>query len=276
MILHQKEAIERLLSDDDPFTVDLVKEQLVSKGEESLPELQQMLSAATNDNVRRHVTEVLGEIDSRQAADELSLLCPLFPDYGNIEHASWLLARVFLPGISVERYLHILDQYARELAPLLKNAPQPAERIAVIAAYLGKRHGFRGNSDNYYLPDNSLLPRVIDSKRGIPISLTLLYMVVGGRSGISIDGVNLPGHFLARHDGILFDPFEGGRIVTLADCTAILSRQNLAFDPSHLEVATPRVMFRRMLTNLLYIFQNNEDEARAEQLAGWINALDRD
>ena len=90
-----------------------------------------------------------------------------------------------------------------------------------------------------------------------------------------IEGVNLPGHFLARHDGILFDPFENGRILTFADCSRILARQNLSFDPAHLEVASPRIMFRRLLTNLLYIFQNEGDEPKAELLARWINALDR-
>lgn len=264
----------RLLSDDDPNTVSLVKEQLASKGEEAVGDLQTLLGVG-NENVRRHVTEVLAEIDANQAIDEISILCPLFYEDASIEHASWLLARALLPGTDVGRCRRILDHYGHELTLSLDGAMAPNERIGIIADYLGKRHRFRGNADDYYNAGNSLLPRILDSRLGIPISLTLLYMLVGARAGMKIEGVNLPGHFLARHGDILFDPFENGRIVRLADCNEILARQNLTFSPEHLEVATPRIMFRRMLTNLLYVFQNNGETAQAARLAGWIHLLER-
>lgn len=273
-MLLQKDAIIRLLSDDDPPTVSLVKEQLASRGEEAVEDLQTLLGAS-DENVRRHVSEVLAEIDSNQAAAELSLLCPLFKEEGDIEHANWLLARAILPGIDITGYQRQLAHFAEDLKHLLSVTLHPKERIRVIADYLGDMHGFRGNADDYYNPDNSLLPRVMDSRMGIPVSLTLLYIIVGARAEMQIEGVNLPGHFLARHDDILFDPFEGGRIMTLSECTKILARQNLTFSPEHLELASARIMFRRMLTNLLYIFQNNGDEPKSLKLAEWINGLGR-
>jgi len=274
LMIHQKEAIARLLSDNDPGTVDLVKEQLVSSGEDSLDDLQSLLGDR-NENVRKHVSEVLAEIDARQASYELSILCPLFHEEGNIEEANWLLARALLPGTDVKRYLGILAGYGEELALLLEDATMPKERIGILAGYLALKHGYRGNSEHYYETGNSLLPTVLDTRRGIPISLTLLYMIVADRAGMKIEGINLPGRFLAKHDGILFDPFDTGRVVTFADCNELLARQNLTFDPAHVEVATPRMMFRRLLTNLLYIFQNNGDEVQAERLAEWVNGLDR-
>jgi regulator of sirC expression with transglutaminase-like and TPR domain len=273
-MLQQKDAIARLLSDDDPLTVDLVKEQLVSNGGEALAELRELLEDQ-NENVRRHVADVIAEIDARQASRELSIFCPLFPEEGDIEQASWLLARAMLPGTCVERYRGILDRHGLELRKLLQHASHPSERIVVTSGYLCETHGFNGNTSDYYEADNSLLPRILDTRCGIPISLTLLYMIIGRRAGMKIEGVNMPGHFLAMHDGVLFDPFENGRIMTLADCNSILERQNLTFGPEHLAIASPRVMFRRMLANMLYIFQNDGGEAQAEHLAEWIKALDR-
>ena len=274
MLTQQKEAIVKLLSDDDPLTVDLVKTELINQGPEVSGELQKLLDGE-NQTVRRHVTQILAEIDSRDATAELAILCPLFPEEGDIEYASWLLARALLPGIPVAHYKRIIDDFGGELALLLREARQAAERIAIISAYLGIKQRFRGNAGDYYNPDNSLLPSLIESRLGIPISLTLLYMLAGARAGMKIEGVNLPGHFLARHDDILFDPYEHGRIVTLGDCTEILSRQNLAFSPEHIEVATPRAMFRRMMGNLLYIFQNEGEEIKAQHMAEWIHALER-
>ena len=274
MLLHQKEAIVKLLSEDDPSTVNLVKEELISQGAEASGELQKLLDEK-NQNVRRHVTQILAEIDSRDATSELSILCPLFHEDGDIEHASWLLARAMLPGIPVRKYQRIIDDFGSELAPLLDEAIHVNERIGIIAAYLGIKQGFRANTGDYYNPGNTYLPSLVESRLGIPISLVLLYMLVGARAGMAIEGVNLPGHFLARHGGILFDPYQNGRIITLGDCNAILARQNLVFSPEHVEVASPRAMFRRMLTNLLYIFQNEGEEIKAQRMAEWIHGLDR-
>jgi len=274
MLLQQTEAIVKLLSDDDPGTVNLVKEQLIDQGVEVSAELQKLLKVE-NPSVRQHIVQVLAEIDSREASSELSILCPLFQEDGDIEHANWLLSRVMLPGIPVEQYRRIIDDYGAGLSSLIDETMLPNERISIISAYLGIKHGFRGNIDDYYDANNSLLPSLIESRLGIPISLTLLYMLVGARAGMKIEGVNLPGHFLARHGGILFDPYEHGHIISLADCNEILSRQNLTFSPEHVEVASSRAMFRRILTNLLYIFQNNGGEQQAQRLAEWINGLDR-
>ncbi|HWB59613.1 MAG TPA: transglutaminase-like domain-containing protein [Chthoniobacteraceae bacterium] len=275
MPLQQKEAIVKLLSDDDPLTVNLVKEELISQGAEASGELQKLL-AEENDNVRRHVTQVLAEIDAREAAAELSLLCPLFHDDGDIEHANWLLARALLPGVPVAHYKRMIDDFGSDLSTLLRDTGQPRERIGIIAAYLGIKQGFRGNAGDYYDPSNSLLPGVLESRMGIPISLTLLYMLAGARAGMKIEGVNLPGHFLARHEGVIFDPFGRGRLMTLGECNEILARQKLAFNPEHVEVASNRVMLRRILTNLLYVFQNEGEEARAKCMAEWIHGLERD
>lgn len=274
MLVQQTEAIAKLLGDDDAATVNLVKEQLIEKGTEASPELQHLLQSE-NPVVRRHVTQILAEIDARDAVSELTLLCPLFQEEGDIEHAAWLLARAMLPGVPVEKYKAAIDELGKNLTPLVAESDTAKERIGVIAAFLAIKHGFRGNVGDYYDANNSLLPSLLESHLGIPISLALLYILVGSRAGMIIEGVNLPGHFLARHDGILFDPYEHGRIVTFADCNEILARQNLSFSPSHIEAATPRAMFRRMLTNLLYIFQNDGDEIQAERLAGWINGLER-
>ncbi len=58
---------------------------------------------------------------------------------------------------------------------------------------------------------------------GIPITLTILYRMVGARAGMKVEGINLPGHFIARHGEVYFDPFHRGRILTKADCEEILA-----------------------------------------------------
>ena len=273
-MFEQHDAIVRLLRDNDPDTVSLLKNQLVDSGPEIIDHLRD-LAAVDDATVSGHAHDILAEIESRAALDEFTLLCHLFPDDGDIEEACWLLARIFLPGIETEHYQRKLEVWGRQLRRLTDSAISTRERVAILTNYLANDLGFRGNSEQYYDVHNSLLPSLIDSKLGIPISLAVLYIAVAARADIKIEGINLPGHFIVRHGDIFFDPFHRGKILMPSDCEAILRKQKLTFQPSYLEPATSRMILIRVLANLLYIFQDNGDEAQHERIAGWLKALER-
>jgi regulator of sirC expression with transglutaminase-like and TPR domain len=103
----------------------------------------------------------------------------------------------------------------------------------------------------------------------------VLYILIGQRCGLHVEGINFPGHFLARHDGVLFDPFERGRILGIPECRDILARQKLELQPGHLETAAPIAIARRILANLLYVYQSDEDIEAAGRVTTWLHALDR-
>jgi regulator of sirC expression with transglutaminase-like and TPR domain len=273
-MFEQKDAILKLLRDDDPQTVSLVKQQLATRGLAAVPGLEDLL-AIDDETVTRHAREVLAEIDAMQAADQFTRLCPNFPDTGDLEMANWLIARSLSPGVDVAGAKRQLDQWGRRLRTIVAGISSAEARVRLMASFTGEQLGFTGNSEDYYNAENSLLPFVIESRFGIPISLSLVYICLGERAGLAIEGVNFPGHFLVRHEKILFDPFERGRVLTQRDCEAILKRQNLPLSEANFVTASPRIMLRRMLANLLYVFQNENEKGRAAQIADWIRALDR-
>ncbi len=270
----QHDAIVRLLRDNDPSTVSLLKNQLADGGPEIIEDVRE-LAAVDDATVSGHAQDILAEIESRQAFDEFTLLCHLFPEDGDIEQACWLLARIFLPGVEPLHYQRKLDSWGRQLTRLTSSAVSTRERVSILTNYLANDLGFRGNSEQYYDVHNSLLPSLIDSRLGIPISLAILYIIVAGRAGMKIEGINLPGHFIVRHGEVLFDPFHRGKILMQADCEAILSKQKLTFQHSYLEPASSRMILIRVLANLLYIFQDNGDEQQRERIAAWLKALER-
>jgi regulator of sirC expression with transglutaminase-like and TPR domain len=272
----QRNAIISLLRDNDTRTVELVKEQLVLHGRAALPNLLDLLS--TNDGtVTRHVTEVLHAIDAREAQEELSQLCRDFPDRGGLdalEYTTFLLARALAPGSEVETAREQLDIWGKTLAHRLSDTATSDERIRLLSDFFGRELGFRGNADNYYHVCNSLLPEVVKSRLGIPITLALIYLFTGARAGLCIEGISFPGHFLIRAGDSLLDPFARGKVITPSDCADILMRQNLEADPSYFKPATPRVIFHRMLANLLYLYQS-EDKEIATMLEDWIDHLEK-
>jgi regulator of sirC expression with transglutaminase-like and TPR domain len=269
----QREAIIRLLKDDDPETVHLTKQQLAEGGAETIPDLRDLLS--TDDKqVTFHIQEILSEIENRHAKIAFEEICQKISDPIELERACWYLAQIFISGVDVEPYQKTIESWGRELRVRVSAHGSDASRVAAMAQFFGTDLGFRGNQDDYYNVRNSLLPCVIDSRLGIPISLSVLYIIVARRASIAVDGINLPGHFVVRHGTVLFDPFAGGRILTTRDCAEILSKQALTLDPSHLQVADPKVILVRMLSNLLYIFELEDDEALHGMVTKWIHLLD--
>jgi regulator of sirC expression with transglutaminase-like and TPR domain len=119
------------------------------------------------------------------------------------------------------RAMATLDGLGAELAGAAARLPWPDAHglAAACAGVLGAAHGFVGDSEHYDDPENSMLDRVLQRRRGLPILLTVVYVEVARRAGIELAGVGLPGHFVVGHFGaeppVLLDPFAGGRAVEL-------------------------------------------------------------
>jgi regulator of sirC expression with transglutaminase-like and TPR domain len=273
--MFQKDAIVRLLRDNDPATVALLKDQLIESGSDGLAALRDLLSL-DDEAVTAHVREVIEKIGADQAQDEMLLCAHLFPEDGDIEAAWWLLTLSFNPDAPVEKLRQTLDEWGNRLRRLVARAGSARERLQALTTFMAEDLGLRGNVGDYYDLRNSLLNDLIDTRLGIPISLVMLYVVVARRANMRIEGINLPGHFIARYERILFDPFHQGRILSRTDCEAILARQRLKTQSSYFVPAPPRLVLMRMLANLLFIFERSGEREKHALVTSWLTALDRE
>lgn len=265
----QRSAILRLLDDDDAATIALVQAKLAES--ETLETLKELRAEATG-RAAWNLDKVIHEIAQIEADNAFSEVCRYFGEDGDLENASWVLAGVFSPGANFDQLRSVLDLWGYEVSRRLTGALTKIDRVRVLSEFLGRDMRLRGNDDDYYSIDNSLLPRVLENRLGIPISLALVYMLVAKRAGFQVDGVGLPGHFLARHEDIFFDPFHGGRRISLEECAALMEQQNLVLTPSHLQPTSPRQMLVRMLTNLYFIAEQS-DQSLASKVSGWLEML---
>jgi regulator of sirC expression with transglutaminase-like and TPR domain len=139
----------------------------------------------------------------------------------DIEAFGWGIARLEYPDRDLDTYRARLDDIAGDVA----GDDHMALRRAVSI-----RAGLGGNVADYYDPLNSFLPDVLDRRLGIPISLSMVWMAVGRRAGIEVEGVGLPGHFLVYAAGQLCDPFHGGEAIG-SDEAAALVAQSMGGEP---------------------------------------------
>jgi regulator of sirC expression with transglutaminase-like and TPR domain len=272
-MLAQRDSILLLLGDEDSDTWGLVQNQLIARGLEILEDLRGLLPVAKG-RAERRLKEVIAQIARDDAERRFGEMCATFDEHSDIEEAAWLIADVLLPGEDFTGLREQIDSWARELARRLADKETVVQQAATVAEYLGDELRFHGNEDDYYAEDNSLLPRVIVNRFGNPITLSLVYLAVGRRAGLAIQGVGLPGHFVVRLGGVFFDPFHSGHRLQLEDCQKLLESQGLELQPHHLQPCKRRVMLARILNNLLHTAESG-DPKTAEKLLGWLQILQR-
>ena len=265
-------ALAKLLSDDDPDTIRLVKEQLAAIGEDN-PSALLELANADDARLSFHARDVLTQIDGSRAEEDFHLLCLMAGDAFDVEEAVWALSKVIDPSVCVLPFRDQINEWGREFLERVACVWDNAERVRLLSEFLGGELEFRGNSVQYYCEENSYLPCILESRMGIPITLTLVYQMVGARAAMKIEGINLPGHFIARHGDVFFDPFHGGRILSRPDIEQILARQDMELRDAHLQPANSRQFLLRILANLLYVYDLSDEKEKKARIKSWMQVL---
>jgi regulator of sirC expression with transglutaminase-like and TPR domain len=195
----------------------------------------------------------------------------------DLARACLMIAEDAYPGLDVERYLGEIERMALRLRGRLPQNSSGEERVVALNQFLYEDLGYWGNTEDYYDPRNSYLNEVIERKTGIPITLSIVYMELGRRIGLPLEGVSFPGHFLVRlrlRGGMLvLDPFAGGAPQSEDDLRSRVKRvipdgvadnlpaSELPLD-QFLEPATNRQILSRLLRNLKGIYRETDKPER--------------
>lgn len=190
----------------------------------------------------------------------------------NLAKASLYYAQAEYPNLEIHQYLSIIEQMAQEIASNLPQERYPLQVIKTINNYLFNTLKFQGDRDNYYNPENSYLNRVIERRKGIPITLAVIYLEIAKRLNFPMVGIGMPGHFLIRPDfedaGIFVDVFNQGEILFTQDCEAKLSelyQQTVKLERHFLKPVNNHQILARMLNNLkqIYLHERQLDKVLA-------------
>ncbi len=274
----KRKALLCLLTDEDPGIYLPVREKIISLGPHVCDWLKYFV-LDENPIVRRRVRDVISHFKRLKADTEFSAFCLNHGEDFELEEACWLLARTVDPEINTEAYRAVLDDYAHDLMHKIDFGSEPESIMAAINRYLFQTQRYQGNEDNYYSADNSYLNRVIDQRQGNPISLCMIYQLVGRRLGLPVTGIGLPGHFLCRfqtpRQDYYIDAFNKGRLLTKTDCMKYLKQAGYEFHETFLMPASSRRILLRMCSNLHQIYQRDNQAADAARLHGYIVALSK-
>lgn len=205
--------------------------------------------------------------------------------------AALLIAQAEYPDLDVDAYERRLQDMADTLTQQLARQPQPLttrRTVQAVNQLLHRELGFRGNAEHYDDPRNFNLADVLRERRGVPVTLAILYAEVCQRAGLAVWPVGLPGHVIARYtpaaaageadeaDEALLDVFNGGRLLSHQDCQSLVRDSfggRVPFKDHHLANLAPRQVLQRLLHNLKAGALQRGDEERAAHAIDLLLAL---
>ena len=188
----------------------------------------------------------------------------------DLASAALLIAAEEYPQLVIEPYLRRLDLLAERVRDRLSDETAPIVVLQDVNRVLFMEEGFHGNQEDYYDPRNCFLNDVLDRRVGIPITLSIIYLEVGWRLGLPLEGVNFPAHFMVRYCGealqLLIDPFQTGVVRFEDEAQELLDHAyggRVELRPQFLRPATRKDILVRLLSNLKSIYLNHHDDVRA-------------
>jgi regulator of sirC expression with transglutaminase-like and TPR domain len=194
----------------------------------------------------------------------------------DLVQAALLIAWLDNDELDVAGFRQEFDRMAKRLAEGANKETDGTKKLAALNKFFFEDRGFHGSRIEYYNRSNSYLNEVIEDREGLPITLSLLYMELGRRIGLKLEGVALPGHFVVRHvpakgEPQLIDVFDGGKVLSMDDAKRkVADITGAEWNDDYLKPVAKRAIIVRMLRNLLNLTREGPD---LENALRYLNAI---
>ena len=247
------DAIIHLLDDPSQDVQQAVRTRLNEWGRAALPRFHHAQKNA-GEPLRSRIAEAAHELNVSLVVQAWSdLMAQPDPD---LERGAFLVALYRYPDLDIPAYRTLLDDLAEQVRPQVDKA-KGFERSVTLTRFMFEELGYQGNHEEYYDPDNSYINQVINRRTGIPISLSVVYMLLAQRLGLPVYGVNMPVHFVVKyHDDeaeVFLDVFNGGVLFDREAGARSLIKVGITPQPQYFRAATAKEILLRMVRNLVII-----------------------
>lgn len=272
----QLKALISLLDDDDREVVSHVEMEIVRIGERIIPMLEKEWETNFNPLVQKRIEELIHTLHF----DLLQSRLTNWKAEGAVDllEGLWIVATYQYPDLDFNKIKKDLEQIYYEAWLELKNDLVPFDQIKIINAVLFHKLKFSANTKNFHSPANSMINQVLESKRGNPIALCCVYILVAQRLKIPIYGVNLPNLFILTYktENLQFyiNAFNKGLIFSKSDIDNYISHLNLPPNPIFYEPCNNLEIVMRLLRNLIVSFEKVGETYKVEELKTLLQILE--
>ncbi len=256
-------ALIDLLDDPDDNIFVTVKDRLLDIGEKVIPTLESVWETSFNPTVQTRIENIIHRIQFEKITESLKIWKKDIN--ADLWYGSMLIAKYQYPDLNEEQLKKLIQLIRQDVWLELNEQLTALEKVKVINHIIFDVHQFKGNTENYNSPENSYLNRVIENKKGNPLTLGILYLLIARQLNLPLYGVNLPEHFVLAYmnenddeekkwvDKILFyvNPFSRGAIFSRKEIDIFLRQLNIPAREMYYAPCTNVDIIQRLIRNLM-------------------------
>lgn len=270
-------ALVLLLDDDDREVVAHVEDKIMSLGTSVIPLLETEWETTFNPLVQERIEELVHEL-------QFELLKERFMDWKesgaeNLLEGLWIVATYQYPDLELAQLIQEVEQLYQEVWRQMSEEMNPQDQVKVFNDIFFNQFRFRPNTKNFHSPANSMINAVLETKKGNPISLCAVYLMIAQKMQLPVYGVNLPNLFiltykLTEKEAFYINVFNRGLIFTREDITNYLENLQLKSQPLFYEPCTHLDIVLRALRNLIVSFEKLGDYHKADEIKMILQKMD--
>jgi regulator of sirC expression with transglutaminase-like and TPR domain len=268
-------ALISLLEDEDEHIATHVEEKIVSLGESMIPFLEEEWEGSINPDVQKKIEELIHKLQY----DALTNRFKTWKDEGavNLIEGMWLVNSYQYPDASLDSINKILEQIYYEAWLHVRTDMHPYDQIKALNHVLFKVYKFSANTKNFHSPANSMLHLALETKRGNPLTLCVIYLTIAQKLQLPVYGVNLPNLFILtyKHEGFQFyiNVYNKGLMLSKADIDNYILQLNLNPVDIFYEPCSNLDIVKRALRNLALSFEKLNEAEKAVEVNKLLDAI---
>jgi regulator of sirC expression with transglutaminase-like and TPR domain len=268
MNTNEIKALVSLLDDDDKEVQLHVEQKIISLGGSVIPYLEAEWETNFNPIVQKKIEELIHTLQF----DSLKIRLKEWKDTGgqDLLEGMWLIATYQYPDLSLERLRKDLEQIYYDAWLEFKTDVHPYDQVKILNSVMFSKLKFAANTKNFHAPANCMINIVLDSKRGNPISLCVIYMLIANKLKLPVYGVNLPNLFILTYKSadtqFYVNVFNKGIVFSRSDIDSYIKQLNLPPSDIFYEPCSNVDIVKRVLRNLSLAFEKTGDNDKMEEV----------
>ncbi|MBI0399724.1 transglutaminase-like domain-containing protein [Cyclobacterium marinum] len=261
-------ALVSLLDDGDQEIKEHVRDKILSLGNQIIPFLENKWEGSFNPELQKEIEEIVHDM-------QLNLLKERLSNWKNSQERElleglWIVNTYLYPDLEFDQLNALMQQIYFDVWTNFKNELSVYDKIKLINNVLFNDLKFSANTKNFHSPANSMLKTVLETKKGNPISLCSVYLLVAKKLGLPVYGVNLPNLFVLTYQSGKFNfyinAFNKGLIFTKQDINNYLDHLKLDPKPEYYEPCENIEIIRRVIRNLIFSFEKIGDLDKSKEV----------
>lgn len=270
-------AMIQLLDDSDTEVVQMVESQMRSLGYSIIPVLEaEWEQLSFNPYLQTKIEDLIHEFQLDLMKNRLTL----WKEGGGMDllEGMWIISTYRYPEFTYAELQASMEQLYFEVWPQMRDDLHPIDQLKILNSVMFDQLKFGANTKNFHAANNSFINVVLDSKKGNPISLCVVYMWISQKLGMPVYGVNLPNLFVLTYkkDELQFyiNVFNKGLIFNKTDIDNYIAQLNLEQNEIYYQPCSNLEIVRRVLRNLILAYEKAGDDSYKDELTTLITSLD--